>query len=428
MTLSTQNGEDHGLPNIARWAILIGALLLTLGLPVSNQAEAAIERIYTLPFYDSFQISGGFIEGSHFGIDYVVGTSGVGGEEIVAAAGGTAKPCDFSFTAGNYIVLNHGNGHRTRYLHLIDDPLPSEGEYVGRGEIIGYEGNTGDSTGPHLHFETRHAATTFTCGSDGTAVDPYASSTYMWTTNPPSYATGTDTLGWWRSGDRSWHLRNDFNNGSCHICVQYGEQTSIPVVGDWDGDGVDTIGWYRPSDQSWHLRNDFNDGSCHICVVFASSSSDIPVVGDWDGDGDDTIGWYRPSDQSWHLRNDFNGGSCHICVIFASSSSDKPVTGDWDGDGDGVDTIGWWRPSDSSWHLRNDFNGGSCHICVVFGQQTSTPVVGDWDEDGVDTIGWWRSSDKSWHLRNDFNSGSCHICVVFGQKKSTPVTGDWDGQ
>ena len=225
------------MPGIARWVILIGALLLTLGLPVSNQAEAVIERIYTLPFYDSFQISRGFIQGSHYGIDYVVGTSGVGGEEIVAAAGGTAKPCDFSVTAGNYIVLDHGNGHRTRYLHLIDDPLPSGGDYVGRGEIIGYEGNTGDSTGPHLHFETRHAATTFTCGSDGTAVDPYGSATYMWTTNPPSYVAFVPIM----PGDYNGDGRNDVavwrpSNGVWYISTApsptWGARGDIPVPGD----------------------------------------------------------------------------------------------------------------------------------------------------------------------------------------------------
>jgi hypothetical protein len=116
---------------------------------------------------------------------------GVGGERVASAASGTAKPCSYDATAGNYIVLDHGNGHRTRYLHLRDAPLPADGASVGRGQVIGYEGNTG-YTNPagfyHLHFETRHGATTFTCGYDGTAVDPYASSTYLWTVSPPAYS------------------------------------------------------------------------------------------------------------------------------------------------------------------------------------------------------------------------------------------------
>lgn len=53
--------------------------------------------------------------------------------------------------------------------------------------MLGYEGNTGYTEPPgfyHLHFETRHGATTFSCGKDGTAVDPYAASTWMWEDQP----------------------------------------------------------------------------------------------------------------------------------------------------------------------------------------------------------------------------------------------------
>ena len=184
-------------------AVLVSAFL---SLEAPN-AEAVIEPMYTLPFYDSFNLACGFhcyydpVYGWHEGVDYELGVTGVGGERVAAAASGTAKPCPPSPSAGNYIVINHGNGHRTRYLHLRDTPLPSDGQSVARGQVIGYEGSTGytvPSGFNHLHFETRHAATTFTCGFDGTAVDPYAPSTYMWTTNPPSYAVmpGPDTCSW----------------------------------------------------------------------------------------------------------------------------------------------------------------------------------------------------------------------------------------
>lgn len=144
-------------------------------------------------FYSSFQISCGFhcyydpVYGWHEGTDYNLGDFQAVGEVVASAAAATAKPCPQDPRAGNYLVLDHGNGHRTRYLHLNTAPLPANGQFVARGEVVGYEGTTGASTGPHLHFETRHGATTFTCGKDGTAVDPYGGSTYMWTANPPSY-------------------------------------------------------------------------------------------------------------------------------------------------------------------------------------------------------------------------------------------------
>src|SRR5690606_205483 len=57
----------------------------------------------------------------------------------------------------NYIIIDHGNGWTTRYWHLRRDSLHVEvGDVVTAGQIIGYEGSSGHSTGSHLHFEVRH--------------------------------------------------------------------------------------------------------------------------------------------------------------------------------------------------------------------------------------------------------------------------------
>lgn len=55
---------------------------------------------------------------------------------------------------GNYIIINHGNGMQTLYGHLSGFAV-SNGQYVSRGQQIGYEGSTGWSSGPHLHFEVK---------------------------------------------------------------------------------------------------------------------------------------------------------------------------------------------------------------------------------------------------------------------------------
>jgi murein DD-endopeptidase len=54
--------------------------------------------------------------------------------------------------AGNYIVIEHDNKVRTRYLHLSKF-LVKKGQRVTRGQVIALSGNTGASTGPHLHYE-----------------------------------------------------------------------------------------------------------------------------------------------------------------------------------------------------------------------------------------------------------------------------------
>ena len=83
------------------------------------------------------------------------------GDPVVAAASGVvARVEDLGSTSyGKWIEINHGNGYRTRYAHLSRQ-LVTVGATVKRGVQIGNVGNTGGSTGPHLHFEEGHNGVT----------------------------------------------------------------------------------------------------------------------------------------------------------------------------------------------------------------------------------------------------------------------------
>ncbi|HOX41163.1 MAG TPA: peptidoglycan DD-metalloendopeptidase family protein [bacterium] len=86
----------------------------------------------------------------HTGIDYRAGI----GTPVKAAADGVVIQTSTGWSGGygNEIVVSHGNGVATRYAHL-NNILVSPGDNVSQGEVIGKSGNTGRSTGPHLHFE-----------------------------------------------------------------------------------------------------------------------------------------------------------------------------------------------------------------------------------------------------------------------------------
>ena len=60
-----------------------------------------------------------------------------------------------SSSYGYYCIINHGNGYATLYAHQCQVPIVNEGETVRKGQVIGYVGTTGRSTGNHLHFELR---------------------------------------------------------------------------------------------------------------------------------------------------------------------------------------------------------------------------------------------------------------------------------
>lgn len=95
---------------------------------------------------DPFNGEGAF----HSGVDISAGI----GQPVVAPADGIVEFADFSGGYGRAIIVDHGHGITTRYGHLASFAV-SAGQYVHRGDTIGYVGSSGRSTGPHLHYEVR---------------------------------------------------------------------------------------------------------------------------------------------------------------------------------------------------------------------------------------------------------------------------------
>lgn len=83
------------------------------------------------------------------------------GDKVVAAAAGkvTRVENEGNTSYGRWVEIDHGDGYRTRYAHLSVQSV-SVGEHVAQGQKIGEVGNTGGSTGPHLHYEQRRNGVT----------------------------------------------------------------------------------------------------------------------------------------------------------------------------------------------------------------------------------------------------------------------------
>lgn len=95
----------------------------------------------------------------HPGLDFTAPV----GTPIYAAADGVVKDAGFNTGGyGNRVVVNHGFGYETLYAHMVRIKA-RVGTKVKRGEVIGYVGSTGKSTGPHLHYEVH---------KNGTQLDP----------------------------------------------------------------------------------------------------------------------------------------------------------------------------------------------------------------------------------------------------------------
>lgn len=111
-----------------------------------------------------YQASGGnWSSGSHTGIDFHAGT----GTSVHAVGAGTVVEAGWGGAYGNNVIIKMNDGTYTQYGHLSSVGV-SVGQTVSPGQQIGLSGSTGNSTGPHLHFEARTSAE---YGSD---IDPVA--------------------------------------------------------------------------------------------------------------------------------------------------------------------------------------------------------------------------------------------------------------
>jgi|GEM_PF-1261913 len=137
------------------------ALLLTLLMMAGVFAVGASARtpnfVWPTPGY--YHISSPFGwrgRAMHHGID-ITGVPGVqiNGATVVASAAGTVELVGWHRSFGQQVVIDHGNGFRTRYAHLQSNSTAgiTRGQQVRAGQPIGRVGRTGNATGPHLHFE-----------------------------------------------------------------------------------------------------------------------------------------------------------------------------------------------------------------------------------------------------------------------------------
>ena len=103
---------------------------------------------YTISSDYGYRVFGGKRE-SHFALD-IAGTGY--GSPIYAVTNGVVSESQYRYPDGNYVCINHNNGYYTCYAHMAKQNVV-KGQVVARGDIIGYVGQSGLATGPHVHFE-----------------------------------------------------------------------------------------------------------------------------------------------------------------------------------------------------------------------------------------------------------------------------------
>ncbi len=242
----------------------------------------------------------------------------------------------------------------------------------------------------------------------------------------------------------------------------FGTQGSIPVTGDFNGDGVSEVGVFISGE--WYIDVNGN-GIWDEGDLWAKLGhrDDLPVTGDWDGDGKTDIGIFgpawpgdpvaievepglpnplNPTKPAWknvpperHLAPDGERllrltatgplrGDVIDHVFAFGVAGDWPLAGDFSGDG--IDTIAIYRQG--RWHLDMDGDGrwSDGDKYIEYGQPDDVPIVGDFDGNGVDEIGVYRKGD--WYADLDKNGklDPSDLFARMGESDDIPVVGDWN--
>lgn len=122
------SNTSSAVPSNATWII-----------PCSYQRLSSPYGYRTHPVYGTYKF--------HSGVDLAAPE----GTPIKASRGGTVTVAKWSDSGGYYVTINHGDGFSSSYLHMTHY-IVTKGQKVAQGEVIGYVGSTGTSTGNHLHF------------------------------------------------------------------------------------------------------------------------------------------------------------------------------------------------------------------------------------------------------------------------------------
>lgn len=172
----------------------------------------------------------------HSGIDI-----GISYGNVVATRAGTVTRASSFGGYGNCIDISHGGGLSSRYAHLSKFKV-KKGDKVSAGQIIAISGSTGNSTGPHLHFEIRENGKTVsplsrvkssdTKGNFSGAVGSSIGGTTKSTTKEVSKVVVVSTTGKMGTHDSSLKSQATYQKEGIEILIQYDNKIFIPVVKD----------------------------------------------------------------------------------------------------------------------------------------------------------------------------------------------------
>lgn len=194
-------------------------------------------------------------------LDFVRNDGGTtAGSPVLASAAGTAYRFSQPSGAGNYIAVEHGGGWKTYYFHLSAYSV-ANGAAVGQGQQIGVTGSTGNTTGPHIHYEQLYNGVGQVIVINGGSLAPYPGSYGAKAiTSDNGCGGGGTSFMTWGSGVR---VRSDARLAAATVATLAGP-TRVTVLCQKQGDTVSAEGytnswWAKLQSPAGYMTNIYID-------------------------------------------------------------------------------------------------------------------------------------------------------------------------
>ncbi|MFC4858595.1 FG-GAP-like repeat-containing protein [Actinophytocola glycyrrhizae] len=392
-------------------------------------------------------------------LDFNLAGSEDHGTPALASAAGTVIDVVSSNTGyGNHVRVDHGGGWTSMVAHLSAFSV-SRGQYVVAGTELGKVGTTGNSTGPHLHYEQEADGANQPIVIDGVPLRYSSAISYHTSGN---CGGGASTMFGGSPTDFNGDGRDDivtFNQGALgdvYVALSNGSGfagTSVkwhaffapggetPLTGDFDGDGRDDIVTFTHgslNDVYVALSNGSSFGPGVKWHDFFALGGEVPAVGDVNGDGrDDIVTFTRGTSGDVYVA--LSTGTAFAASVrwhdFFALGGEFPAVGDVNGDGrDDIITFTRGTAGDVFVALSDGarFVGTTVKWHDLFAVGTEQPRVGDFDGDGkADIATFTNNAAADVYVATSTGTGFTGTTVkwhdFFGLAGEFPYAGDFDG-
>jgi len=322
--------------------------------------------------------------------------------------------------AGLRIWINNPNG-----TALIDSYATySSDAYVAipaSGAFSGTVSFAAQPSGTTLYARLYRALQAAPGSWDGGSYTDYSQQCQLYPQNVP------DKIGVYRPSASVFLFRDNLTTGWPDYTTGFGNANSLPVVGDWNGDGIDTAGSFDSTNGSFSLTDITSPNPPPTYSVFVlGNPGDMPLAGRWfNFMTRDGVGVFRPSNGLTYLRANPTTGYADVTMVFGIPG-DQGIVGDWR-NAYGIDSPGVYRPSNNTFYMTNQVCNCSAVALyqVTFGSggNGALAFAGNWTGYG-DAVGLFQNGTVS--LKDFPYSGStADTTFTYGTAGDIPVMGHW---